>query len=215
MTKVRIQLNTDVAAEVLPRTLSRAERRQIQIVEKAIRLCAEGGIEALGYERIAKECGVTRHLVIHYFPDRESLIERAMEYVWASLKLEILGSIDREKGAINKMKAYIAANMRWARTLPDQATFLVLFLHYASNKPAFRKFNSSLMRLGQDRILGILKEGVAEKVFACPSPLPLEAKAIQLRVLGHVMSFVTEDAPIESKTLEKHLIQSVLQRIQI
>jgi AcrR family transcriptional regulator len=213
MAKVRIKLNTNLADEVFPRKLSKSELRQLQIIEKSIHLCAKDGIEALSYERIAKACGVTRHLVIHYFPDRQDIIEQATEYVWASLKLTILGRVDREKGAVARMKAYLSSNLEWMRDNPELAKFFLLFLHYASTKTRFYKLSTDLFKLGQQRILGILLQGIDEGVFAKIQNPELEAKDIQISVLGQVVSYMVENQPFASPVLEVHLIESIMGRL--
>jgi AcrR family transcriptional regulator len=209
MDRVRIKLKTNLADEVFPRRLSKSEIRQIQIIEKSIQLCAKGGIEALSYEKIAQACGVTRHLVIHYFPDRQDLMEHAAEYIWASLKLAILERTDRETDSLAKMSAYISANLEWTRANPDLAVFLLLFFHYASTKARFRKFSTELLKLGTERILGIIKQGMQEGAFVKIKNPELEAKGIQNAVLGLFVSSIAEDGPFDSKTMEKALVESV------
>ncbi|MGZ3773331.1 MAG: TetR/AcrR family transcriptional regulator [Bdellovibrio sp.] len=188
--------------------------RQLQIIENTVKLCSKGGIEAISFEKIAKACGVTRHLVIHYFPDKEDLVEQTMEYVWASLKLFILERVEKESRAEAKMESYISANLEWARKNKELATFIMLFLHYAATKTKFKKLNTELMRLGQERILGILKQGILEGSFSSTDDLDVEAKDIQISVLGQMVSFVCEDEPFAPLILENKLRVSVLNRIK-
>ncbi|MGZ3774036.1 MAG: TetR/AcrR family transcriptional regulator [Pseudobdellovibrionaceae bacterium] len=214
MAKVRLKLKTDLAGEVFPRKLSKSEVRQLQIIENTIKLCAKGGTEAISFEKIANACGVTRHLVIHYFPDRDDLIEQAMEYVWASLKLFILERVDKESDAKAKLEVYISSNLEWARKNKELATFFILFLHYASTRPKFKKINSELMRLGQERVLGILNQGISDGSFYCSDTPAIEAKDIQVSVLGHIVSFVCEDSPFDPLILENKLKVSILNRMR-
>ena len=215
MRKIRIKLKTDLAKEVFPHQLSKSELRQLQIIEQSIALCAQGGLEALSYGKIAQACGVTRHLVIHYFPNRDVLIEQAMEYVWASLKLWILKKVDQQKGGPDqKIEAYLSANLEWARENRALATFLIVFLHHASTKKKFRKLNTNLMKLGQERILGLLNGGIEEGFFHPVSNRELEAKDMQLTILGHVVNLLTEDQPFQSETLEKQMITTIMSRLR-
>ncbi len=58
-----------------PRRLPPAERRK-QLIDAALAVAAREGHERLAFEAVAKQAGVTRNLVYHYFPGgREELVE--------------------------------------------------------------------------------------------------------------------------------------------
>ena len=58
-----------------PRRLPPAERRE-QLIDAALAVAARDGHERLAFEAVAKQAGVTRNLVYHYFPGgREELVE--------------------------------------------------------------------------------------------------------------------------------------------
>jgi AcrR family transcriptional regulator len=60
------------------RRLPPAERRD-QLIEAALAVAARDGHERLAFEAVAKEAGVTRNLVYHYFPGgRQELLEVAV-----------------------------------------------------------------------------------------------------------------------------------------
>jgi AcrR family transcriptional regulator len=60
-----------------PRRLPPADRRE-QLIDAALSVAARDGHEGLAFEAVAKQAGVTRNLVYHYFPDgRRELVEAA------------------------------------------------------------------------------------------------------------------------------------------
>jgi AcrR family transcriptional regulator len=60
-----------------PRRLPPAERRE-QLIDAALSVAARDGHERLAFEAVAKQAGVTRNLVYHYFPGgRQELVEAA------------------------------------------------------------------------------------------------------------------------------------------
>jgi AcrR family transcriptional regulator len=60
-----------------PRRLPPAERRE-QLIDAAVSVAARDGHEGLAFEAVAKQAGVTRNLVYHYFPGgRAELVEAA------------------------------------------------------------------------------------------------------------------------------------------
>jgi AcrR family transcriptional regulator len=61
-----------------PRRLPPAERRA-QLIDAALTVAARDGHDRLAFEAVAKEAGVTRNLVYHYFPGgRQELVEAAV-----------------------------------------------------------------------------------------------------------------------------------------
>jgi AcrR family transcriptional regulator len=61
-----------------PRRLPPAERRE-QLIDAALTVAARDGHERLAFEAVAKQAGVTRNLVYHYFPGgRQELVEAAV-----------------------------------------------------------------------------------------------------------------------------------------
>jgi AcrR family transcriptional regulator len=60
-----------------PRRLPPAERRE-QLIDAALSVAARDGHDRLAFEAVAKQAGVTRNLVYHYFPGgRQELVEAA------------------------------------------------------------------------------------------------------------------------------------------
>ena len=71
-----------------PRRLPPAQRRD-QLVAAALTIAARDGHERLSFEAVAKQAGVTRNLVYHYFPGgRQELIEAAVHRVGELLSSE-------------------------------------------------------------------------------------------------------------------------------
>ncbi|HEY7121392.1 MAG TPA: TetR/AcrR family transcriptional regulator [Solirubrobacterales bacterium] len=61
-----------------PRRLPPAERRE-QLIDAALTVAARDGHDRLAFEAVAKQAGVTRNLVYHYFPGgRQELVEAAV-----------------------------------------------------------------------------------------------------------------------------------------
>src|SRR5262245_1707174 len=65
-------------ARSAPRRLPPAERRR-QLIDSALAVAARDGHDRLAFEAVAKEAGVTRNLVYHYFPGGpQELLEAAV-----------------------------------------------------------------------------------------------------------------------------------------
>src|SRR5215204_1853285 len=60
------------------RRLDSEERRRL-LVHKATELFGEHGYEALTMSRIAREAGISKPLVYHYFPSKKALFAAALQ----------------------------------------------------------------------------------------------------------------------------------------
>src|SRR5262245_35019760 len=65
-------------ARSAPRRLPPAERHE-QLIDSALAVAARDGHDRVAFEAVAKEAGVTRNLVYHYFPGGpQELLEAAV-----------------------------------------------------------------------------------------------------------------------------------------
>jgi AcrR family transcriptional regulator len=74
------------------------ERRQ-QIVVEATRLISESGFNAVSLAAIAEACGITKSLVVHYFPSIEHLLAAVLDYRDKKSFAEVFGSTLPEANA--------------------------------------------------------------------------------------------------------------------
>ena len=69
------------------------------------------------------------------------------------------------------------------------------------------------MKSGHERIIGILNEGISEGIFHKTANTSIEAKIIQLSILGFLINHHCDDLGPEDITLEEHLCDSVLKKL--
>lgn len=61
------------------------EETHQSLIETAVRLLSEKGVEALSVSALAREAGINRTTVYYHFPSREAMIDAVKE--WSSLQL--------------------------------------------------------------------------------------------------------------------------------
>ncbi|MEJ6011366.1 helix-turn-helix domain-containing protein [Novosphingobium aquae] len=61
------------------------EETHQSLIETAVRMLSEKGVEALSVSALAREAGINRTTVYYHFPSREAMIEAVKE--WSSLQL--------------------------------------------------------------------------------------------------------------------------------
>lgn len=188
----------------------RNQRRSLEILEGAIEVYGKLGAVGATDELIAKAAGVSRPLIFRYFKDRDTLFETATRYVRVNFQHFTIAAIEKEKTAEGILQAYIKATLRWTEEYPDHARVLIYFLYTCTLKKTERRVNTEFNEAGQQRIAAILKKGMQEGAWQCADPAA-SAKMILTVVIGAMVTWATEDFPMEKVQYQKSVIQTCLE----
>ncbi len=176
---------------------TKAQERQLKIIEAAVEDFASVGIEKSTYESIARRSKVSRPLVHHYFPDKEVLIERAITYVRANFQSIAVKAIQGEEKSEHQLNAYIVSTFDWLKKYPAHVKVWLLFYYYCGIDAKYRKLNSDLVDMGHRRIKAILEIGHTQKRFIVKNATET-AKLIQLLITGGLLAGCTENADLKA-----------------
>src|SRR5262245_7942439 len=92
------------------RRLASDERRRL-LVERATALFGEHGYEELSMARIAREAGISKPLLYHYFPSKRALFEAALRS--AAQELRAATEPDPQRPAEQQLADSLGAFLRW------------------------------------------------------------------------------------------------------
>ncbi|WP_421144846.1 TetR/AcrR family transcriptional regulator [Aeromonas dhakensis] len=99
-----------------------------QILDAALALCAEDGLQGAATARIAKAAGVANGTLFHHFPSKEVLIQS----LYQDIK-QRLGTAITEADATLPLKAqvhhYWSQAMAWMQAHPHELKFVLGFFH--------------------------------------------------------------------------------------
>jgi AcrR family transcriptional regulator len=200
------QLFHAILPELFPARLSKSDRRKIQIIDAAIGRFASTGIESTSFEDIAQDCGVSRALVQHYFPNREDLADVALRVIRGRFQKLAVDAVAAASSPEEKLIAYAHSTFSWIRDFPSHARVWLLFYYYCGIDRKKRKLNTELVSQGHARITALLKRGAELGAFALEDDqfLSERAKLIQNTLTGALLSAVTENhdslAQVEAQT---------------
>ena len=103
----------------------KGEARRGEIIEAALRLMAESGVQALTLDAVAREAGVSKGGLIHHFNTKEALVQGVINSATQALHEQIESaheaSSDRSPGSFTRV--YIEATLRHA----EEAFLLPMF----------------------------------------------------------------------------------------
>ncbi len=177
--------------ELFPRTLSKSEQTKFAILEAAIKIYSELGIEYVSYEDIARKAKVTRPLVNHHFPDKRQLFELAIKYIRTQFQQLAVNAIQKEKSAMDQLKAYVISTVQWTRTSPAHAKTWVFFFYLSISDKELRTMHKQLTTMGMERLRVLLQMVAKENGFPIDN-LNERAKIIQRNITGALLELATE-----------------------
>ena len=106
-----------------------------QILDAALALCAEDGLQGAATARIAKAAGVANGTLFHHFPSKEVLIQS----LYQDIKLRLGAAITEADAALplkEQTRHYWSQAMAWMQAHPHELKFVLGFFHSPAGSPA-------------------------------------------------------------------------------
>lgn len=191
--------------------------RRKELIDSAIRLLAQGGIEALTMEELARVHKVKRANVAYYFKSRTELIEALLievlvegaKYIEATFEKKVTSkprTWDRD------LDAYCEAQVSWVTHNHDQAKCLLLLYHMGSASDQFRDILWKSREKGQQRLLQILSKHSKLNDLS-HAKLSLYANALHETVTGYMLyliAFLNNESKSERRISLREQIEILL-----
>jgi AcrR family transcriptional regulator len=175
-------------SEILTLLESKSYQRKFQIIEAFMMLVATKGFHEVTHSDIAKNCGITRQLVDHHFPDEELLIILTYRYVYAGFQKSAADGLMAKEGFLNQLKGYIDAVAIWIDEKREHAQFLVQFYALVNLNPKFSDLNKRNIQIGRERIVSLCLAARKQGFFQNIHEDVLAARAFSLQT--HILGFL-------------------------
>ncbi|WP_432121970.1 TetR/AcrR family transcriptional regulator [Streptomyces sp. S1] len=154
------------------------EARRAEIVETAARVALTEGLECVTLRRIAEELAVRPGLISHYFPSAEDLVAEAFA-VASTGELDSLLPAERPHGTPAQYLArYFALSA--GEAYDDISRLWINARHLSRYRPVLRDRVAEQERASDDRLEGLIREGVERGEFRTDDP---RTTAIQILVV--------------------------------
>jgi AcrR family transcriptional regulator len=141
---------------------SPAERRD-EIVAAACRIALEEGLQSVTLRRVAEVVGIMPGLVNHYFPVADDLAAIAFAAAAEAEREMVFSAAPAGAGVVARLRALLEALYEQGS---DAISLLWLDAWQASrNRPALRAEVGRQMEAWQERLEGLIAEGVAAGCF--------------------------------------------------
>ncbi|MBV7414373.1 TetR/AcrR family transcriptional regulator [Aeromonas sp. sif2433] len=158
-----------------------------QILDAALALCAEDGLQGAATARIAKAAGVANGTLFHHFPSKELLIQQ----LYQDIKQRLGAAIREADPALpleEQARHYWHQAMDWMQAHPHELKFVLGFFH---SPLLARPLRSQILRDTLGFLPQLLSQGLASgELRQAPPALMLEV--CQSQFLACASLFVDE-----------------------
>ena len=166
------------------------------ICEAALNCYLKNGVGNTSLSSVAKAAKVPHTLVLYYYPTMDGLFHDIVLKVLETLKDVTLRAIEENLDDPRKMMiAYVWAPFIWARDYPGFETLWCYFYYQTRWSQEILDLNSSIRKLGRERISAMIYEGIAKKIFQYQNDRSVDAVAFQIQSLitGALLQAYTEN----------------------
>ncbi|MEL3928473.1 TetR/AcrR family transcriptional regulator [Aeromonas enteropelogenes] len=142
-----------------------------QILDAALTLCAEDGLQGAATARIAKAAGVANGTLFHHFPSKEALILQLYQDVKQRMGAAICEA-DPALSLREQTRHYWQLAMAWMLAHPNELKFVLGFFH---SPMLARETRSKVLNDALRFLPALLAQGQASgELMQAPAPLMLE-----------------------------------------
>jgi AcrR family transcriptional regulator len=145
--------------------------RRREILDAALRLMHGKGYEAMTIDDLLAELQISKGALYHYFRSKKALLEGVIEQMGESATARLAGIVDDpNRGALDKLHAYLDASRAWKSDSPTEVATLVRLWHDENNALLRQKMTQGSMRTTAPMLEVIIRQGCAEGVFDTDYP---------------------------------------------
>ena len=180
-------------SEVYDRLSRPKTRRQaFALLEAAISCVAKHGFRGITLAKLAREAGVARSLLTHYFRDLDEILDFAIKYIRLLFQKLAVRALSEGSSPRDMFERYLDACFTWVIRFRTHALVWLTFLHLCAVAPAKRALNTVAVRAGFDRLVALLERGRCAGDFRFDDPAHTAA-LIQNVITGGLLCLVSED----------------------
>ncbi|PRY41256.1 TetR/AcrR family transcriptional regulator [Umezawaea tangerina] len=191
----------------MPKLVDHAERRRA-ILEVTWRLIATQGPDAATMREIARQAGYANGALVHYFPNKEALIEAAYVYVSEQTDLRIRAAASGKRG-LAALRAFLVELVPTKEVTLLEARIVLPFWSRTVTDGALARTSDARMQRWRDDMVVLLAEARrdGEVRTAVPDAVIAEqllAMAMGMQVLAQLPDHATTP-DLQLRVIEAHL----------
>lgn len=173
-------------------SLSKGQKTQQKVIEAALKLYGEHGVNQTSIQMIADACELSQGAVMQHFKSKARLFEAVRSHVSTSNHQFIDKKISPMDDALLALHKHMLGNLEWALKHRAQANIIYLTYEGGIYDDNQRSAAQAAARLGSERILRYLYSAQREKLIPQLPQLEERAAMLQEYLLGLVLRALNE-----------------------
>ena len=117
--------------------------RQQQIIEKAIKLIADKGIQNLTTKNLSKEIGITEPALYRHFDNKSEILKGVIEYFKIKMQPAIK-KLNRSVNSLNKIESFILEHLKIISQNPNFAKVIFSEANFQNEENLILKMNNMM-----------------------------------------------------------------------
>lgn len=138
------------------------EDRRVQLLQAALAALAETGIEQFTMAEVARRAEVSPALIVHYFGDRDNLIEATFRQLVERVTSRPMNALSTGGDPEDRLRAFVLAHLNPGELSSEASRAWLSFWGLALYNPALAR----LQRVHQERMISNLKHELRALVVA-------------------------------------------------
>lgn len=181
---------------------TQAERAALSdrlMVDAAIRLLVEKGVEGTTIQAVAAQAGYNHSLLVHRYGGKNGLLMRVMESATADWEA-LVGQHVGERYGVDALCAFLDAYIEFIQTEPDEIMAMYrLWFHGAAPGGEYRSRLARIHRDQRETVAGWLRLGLTRGELRIPYTPEVFAERFCATLSGYMYQWLTDpELPIVS-----------------
>lgn len=205
-----MRTNTQPSGQKRPSFIEEARRRQI--VDTAIQTIASRGFSQASLAEIARKAGISKGVISYHFAGKDELVEEILRSLLREPAEFIKERVSRAASALDKLRAYVAANFEFMASHRDGYVALVE-LWGLRGGPAHNHFNAEAYEPSRRYLSGLLEEGIGSGEFR-RVPVETTASLIQAAIDGVMLQWVFDEEAIDLDVSREEVVGMITSHVR-
>ena len=107
---------------------SKADARKPEILDRFMEVICEAGLDGASIGKVAKKMGVNPSLLIHYYTNRESMVQALIDRILSRFQAWYMPDLSEYSSPVERWEAVldVHADIQWSEMLPKEVFFSCL-----------------------------------------------------------------------------------------
>ena len=132
--------------------------RQSEIIQAAINLIGEGGIQALTIKNLSSKIGVTESAIYRHFSSRNEILEKLLDSLKRVISVRFTKIAQSKKSSLEKIKEIVSSQFETFSANPSYA-IVILSDGLYKNEEVLHNRIYAIMELAKATFLNIIEDG--------------------------------------------------------